>query len=238
MHLVSCLVFLLAIFCLQSCSGSLNTRADHMARVKVQASSPKDVSDRSAQGEIISSDGEKYDPVREEEITKLSLKAWRISYAEDEQGKRKAAEWLKAKAKAEADAMQILEDLARKYPSSSYIKTMMGQVMQHHGKKLEAAKYYEEAMAKNRRDPILLLKVAEARRTAGDTKKAVEYYRETLKMQPNFSSAKLGLARALLAEDPKSSEGRQIIDDALVNYPQDPELIKIKSELGPTLKAK
>ena len=120
--------------------------------------------------------------------------------------------------------MKILSTLARDYPKASYVKTMMGQVKQHFGKKDEAAEYYEQAMLENRSNPILLLKLANARRAGGKLDRAIKYYREVLTLtpeDPTLTAAQVGLGICLVQKDPENGEGRKLLEDAMAKNMSD-----------------
>lgn len=164
--------------------------------------------------------GEKFDPVEDEYISNETLKAWRHALAHDDQQGMANADWKALRIKDEEEAMASLKKLAEAH-QSSYIKTMMGQVKQHFGKKEEAAEYYEEALLQNRKDPILIFKAAEMRRNSGNNKKALFYYRQVVKLQPDFPGAQLGIARCLIAEKDTHDEGVKIAEGILEKDPED-----------------
>ena len=166
--------------------------------------------------------GEKFDPVEDELISKETLKAWRHALAHDTtQQTMDDAKYKELRQKDEQEAMDMLQTLSKAHPSSSYIKTMMGQVKQHFGKKEEAAAYYEEAMLQNRRDPILIFKLAETKRTSGKTAQALTYYMKVLQLQPDFPGAQVGVARCMMADSNTAADGRKMLDEILAKNPDD-----------------
>lgn len=174
--------------------------------------------------------GEKFDPAVDELICKQSLKAWRLALSHDDfQGSEK--ELAELKKKDEAESMTMLQDLSRRFPTQSFIKTMMGQVKQHFGKKEEAAALYEEASLLNRRDPILIFKAAEMRRGSGNMAKAKTYYEEVLLLQPDFPGAKVGLARCLMLEEGGADKARKILAEHSAKNPEDADAKAALKEL-------
>lgn len=166
-----------------------------------------------------------------ETITNGTRAAWRVAINHDEQGSLSNKEWQQARQKDESEAMQQLQELARRFPGSSSISLMMGQVKEHHGHKKDAIAYYEESVSKNTRNPIYLIKLAEARRKAGDIEQAIRLYRQLVKESPDFSSAKIGLARCLKQQDPGSTEARQLVSNVLTANPYDSEGLAMQKEL-------
>lgn len=166
--------------------------------------------------------GEKFDPVEDELISNETLKAWRHALAhDDDKEKMSEDDWKTTRARDEEEAMVSLKALASGHPNSSYIKTMMGQVKQHFGKREEAAAYYEEALLQNRKDPVLMFKAAEMRRNNGNNKQALVYYNQVVKIQPDFPGAQVGMARCLLADAATADEGRKILKEVLAKNPDD-----------------
>ncbi len=174
--------------------------------------------------------GERYEASVEEELIESEMKAWRIAVAHKDQGEMSTAEWKKVRQHDEEESMKQLEELSSRHPRTSFIKTMMGQVKHHFGKEAESAKYFEEALAHNRHEPLLTFKLAEARRLSGETKKAIEFYRETLELQSDFPEARLGLARCLLEDSSTSAEGREIISDVLKKDPDNKVALELESK--------
>lgn len=163
--------------------------------------------------------GERYDPSTEQTISDAELKAWRLAISHKNKGDMTGDEWAEARKNDERESMKQLEELAAQYPRASFIKTMMGQVKHHFGKEKESAQYFEEALAQNRHDPLMTFKCAEARRRTNEHEKAINFYRQTLELQPDFTDARLGLAQALLALDKSSTEAKSIIADVLTKEP-------------------
>lgn len=178
--------------------------------------------------------GEKFDPVEDELICKETLKAWRVAIAHDDK-EGEESEWLEQRKQDEEKAMDALEKLALAHPNSSYIKTMMGQVKQHFGKKSEAAAYYEESSLQNRRDPVLIFKAAEMRRKNGELKRARTYYERVLGLSANFSEAKLGLAHCLLGAPENKQDklkAKKLLDEVLAADPENTEAKEMLAAMG------
>lgn len=175
--------------------------------------------------------GERYDPAVEEAVTNGSLKAWRTALKHDKKGEMSDKDWQKIRESDEKDSMSQLHALVDKYPNASYLKTMMGQVKQHFGKKEEAARYYEEAMMQNRRDPLLIFKLAETKKALGQTEQAITYYRNVIKIQPDFLPARLGLAACLSKDKTGQQESKNILEDLVRKDPQNSEAKELLQKL-------
>ncbi|MBX9724483.1 MAG: tetratricopeptide repeat protein [Candidatus Obscuribacterales bacterium] len=165
--------------------------------------------------------GEKFDAVTDEIISRETLKAWRVALRHDKEKDLPEAEIQKLKVGDEEESMQSLKKLEATYPTASFIKTMMGQVKQHFGKKKEAADYFEEASLLNRRDPVALFKAAEMRRENGQTEKALDFYKQIVRIQDDFPGAKVGMARCLLADKATEDEGRKMLESIVAQHPED-----------------
>ncbi len=142
------------------------------------------------------------------------------------------AAWRKCIAGDQTGALKDLKELDRQYPKITTIQFMIGQVLEHAGKKKEALKYYQEAVSDSDVNSMYLLKLADARRTSGDCKNAIVEYKRLLEISPDFVSARLGLAKALKALDPKSIEATKQIREVLRLEPENKEalaLLKDKS---------
>lgn len=192
-----------------------------MGRVRVAGGdAPASQSSKTNAGEPVSNiHGERFDLSEDELVSKESLRAWRIALAHSERGDLTEDEWKKIRASDEEESTKILLDLEKNHPKASYVLTMIAQVKHHFGKDEEASEYYERAMLQNRADPILLLKLANTRLATGKLPKAIKYYRESLKADPDFSDAQVGLAKALLKQDPKDEEGRKLLETVLEKDP-------------------
>ncbi|MBY0552325.1 MAG: tetratricopeptide repeat protein [Candidatus Obscuribacterales bacterium] len=231
-HVVSIVLLSAVSVAGTSCSTRVSTAGDHLGEVS-QGTTSSTSSNASGPGAAVS--GERFDSIAEQEITDGTLKAWRVAISHDKtRNEMSADEWTKAREQDEQVAMKQLESLAESHPKASFIKTMMGQVKHHFGKEAEAAKYYEEALAKNRHDPLLTFKLAEARRVSGEAKKAEEFYRETLELQPDFDDARIGLAKCLLRRDKASVEARTLIEEVLKNNPQNKDALDLQRTAGKT----
>ena len=133
--------------------------------------------------------------------------------------------WRKELAGDEAGAVKQLKELDKKYPRVSTVRFMLGQVMEHSGKKQEAIKYYRDAVLQSDFDSMHVFKLAEALRTTGNADGAIPYYRKLLKGAPEFTDGKLGLAKALLAVDPKSPEALGILRQIVKDEPKNKEAL-------------
>lgn len=137
------------------------------------------------------------------------------------------AAWRKCLHGDQPGAMKDLNELDRKYPKTTTIQFMMGQVLDHSGKKHEAVKYYQRALSNSEPNSMYLFKLAEARRASGDIKGAIVEYKRLLELLPNFVPAKLGLARSLQQLDPESPQAIKQIQEALKLEPQNKEALEL-----------
>jgi tetratricopeptide (TPR) repeat protein len=196
----------LAITCLTIVSSSCSS---HIAAPKIAGSSDSKIgvyipapqslkSDKTNQAEI--------NLEQEAGIEKLCVEAWRSCLA----GKQK-------------EALAQLQELSKKYPSSSSVLFMTGQVLDKCGKKEEAAIYYEKSMHDSDFAVMSLYKLAESLRTAGSTTKAVARYKELVKIAPNFPQAHLGLAKALRKQNPKAEQANGELNKVLALDPDNKE---------------
>jgi tetratricopeptide (TPR) repeat protein len=175
---------------------------------------------------------EKYNPEQDEVICKEALKAWRRALVHDETYNLPPDTYKLVRRRDEDEAMLMLVTLADRYPEASYIRTMMGQVKQHFGRKKEAKAYYEEATLLNRRNPSLYVKTAEDRRKSGDNKRALAYFRMAIKLKPDFTPARIGVARCLLAGAGSAAEGRKMLEEILSKDPQNADAQAALNESG------
>ncbi len=205
-----------------ACSNRIRTNDGSLGRVQVAGGNAPAAgnANKAAPGEPTSNvSGERFDLSEDELVSKESLRAWRIALAHSERGEMPEDEWNKIRAADEAESMKILLNLEKNHPKASYVLTMMGQVKHHFKKDDEASEYYERAMLQNRADPILLLKLANTRMATGKIPKAIKFYRESLKANPDFTDAKIGLAKALLKQNPKDDEARSLLREVLEAEP-------------------
>jgi len=173
-------------------------------------------------GTLMVAPGEKFNADEDEIVSDETRKAWLHALAHDGEAKgMDAAAYAKLRHNDEAESMTMLKALEKRYPKASFIKTMMGQVEQHFGKKEEAAAYYEEGMMQNRRDPVLLFKIAEMRRESGKLERARSFYEQVIEIQPDFPGARVGIARCLLADKKSAAEGRKMLEDILAKNADD-----------------
>jgi tetratricopeptide (TPR) repeat protein len=142
------------------------------------------------------------DYTAETEISNQSLRAWRLELADKTD-----------------EAMSALEGLDKKYPNIKTVYMMKGQVQQHAGHKEEALKYYQKSIVGNEFDSTELFKAAELERDLGKTERAVEHYRKLLEVSPTFTAGRLGLAKALLEQDPQSAEAKEFLQKIVAEDP-------------------
>jgi tetratricopeptide (TPR) repeat protein len=154
-----------------------------------------------------------------QEITAVDLAA------EDAISKDCVAAWRKALAGNEKGAMAQLKALNQKYPKVATIRFMIGQVLEHDGKKTEAIQYYKDAVRDFEFSSIHLYKLAEAMRTTGDASGSISQYRKLLQAAPDFVDGRLGLAKALLQLDPKSTEAKEQLHEVLKGEPGNPDAL-------------
>lgn len=152
----------------------------------------------------------------EEAIATGSIEAWRKGLAGDVDG-----------------AIKQLEALNKKYPKAITVRFMIGQVLDHGGRKKEAVKYYREAVKQSQFNRMYIFKLAESLRTTGDAAGAAQNYQELLKLEPGFVPAKVGLAKALWAMDKNSPEARKQVAEALEIDPKSQDAKSLLAEMGP-----
>jgi tetratricopeptide (TPR) repeat protein len=141
-------------------------------------------------------------------ISEDCLKAWRTATAGDCKG-----------------ALKQLEKLQQKYPKSTTISFMKGQVLERSGDKKAAIKYYREGIRDNEYSSIQRFKLAEALRTTGDTAAATQEYRQLIKESPQFLYARIGLAKTLQAKAPQSVEAMEQLNEILKLDPENREAL-------------
>jgi len=141
------------------------------------------------------------------------LIAWRMATAGDCKG-----------------AMKRLEELEHKYPKSTTISFMKGQVLELSGDKVGAAKYYREGIRDNEYNELQRFKLAEALRTTGDIKGAEKEYRRVIVDSPQFVDARLGLAKVLRTKKASSSEVTEQLKEALKIDPANKEALAMLKE--------
>ncbi len=202
-----CLEFMQAIRCLTLITSVCVVLSGCSSQVAVPDSASNNVTIGSSASVKQGSNGaipvvEPVDLVAEEAIAKSSLEAWRKGLAGDVDG-----------------AMKQLEELNKKYPKAITVRFMMGQVLDHSGRKAEAVKHYREAVKQSQFNRMYIFKLAESLRTTGDAKGAAENYRELLALDPTFAPAKVGLAKALWMQDKDSQEARKQVEEALAIDP-------------------
>ncbi len=140
--------------------------------------------------------------------------------------------WRKALAGKADEAIADLKALDDAHPKTGTIAMMMGQVMEHAGRKKEAAGYYKEAVNRSRYSSLYLFKYAEQLRKTGDAKGSIPEYRTLLKQTPNFAPAHIGIAQSLLTLDKNSKEAREEIKQALILEPENTDAKRLSKQVG------
>jgi tetratricopeptide (TPR) repeat protein len=130
--------------------------------------------------------------------------------------------------------LKQLDELQTKYPRSTTISFMKGQILELSGDKAEAVKYYREGIRDNEYGDIKRFKLAEALRTTGDIKGAEKEYRRVLQDSPLFVDAHLGLAKVLSKKVPASSEVAVQLKEALKIDPANKEALAMLKEVEKT----
>jgi predicted Zn-dependent protease len=138
------------------------------------------------------------DMTLEGEVSKGCVEAWRKALAGDKKG-----------------ALAQLDQMGRQYPNISTITFMKGQVLDHCGDKKEAIEFYRNAVTNKEFSTIHIFKLAEALRATNQNQEAAVEYRRLLVSAPDFPPGKIGLAKALLATDKKSSEARKELESVV-----------------------
>lgn len=166
--------------------------------------------------------GERYDPMAEQAIGEDALKAWRVAVKHSKQGTAEETEWKKQREADEKEATAQLTDLQQRYPQSSTVNLMLGQVKEHFGKHDEAVKYFQAAMEHNTNNSMYLFKLAQSEAKAGHTDEAIRDYRKLLEHNSGMPEGEIeiGLARQLLKKDPNSKEARELLNGVLKREPE------------------
>lgn len=141
-------------------------------------------------------------------ISEDCLKAWRTAIAGDCKG-----------------ALKQLDKLQQKYPKSTTISFMKGQVLERSGDKEGAIKYYREGIRDNEYNSIQRFKLAEALRTTGDIDAAAKEYRRLIQTSPQFLDGRIGLAKTLRLKDPLSAEAADQLKEVLKIDPANTEAL-------------
>ncbi len=142
------------------------------------------------------------DYAAETEVSEKSLSAWRLGLAGHTD-----------------QAMKMLDDLDKKYPSMKTVSFMKGQVLEHAGNKQEALKFYKKAVVGDEFDAMKIFKLAELERETNKVDAAIDDYRRLLKLSPAFAPGKLGLAKSCLKQEPKSAEARELLQQIVDGDP-------------------
>lgn len=140
--------------------------------------------------------------------------------------------WRKCIAGQKNEGIADLKKLHQKYPKSSSVLFMTGQVLDKFGNKKEAIAYYEKAANNSDFAVISLFKIAESMRTTGNTEQAIIRYRKLVNIAPQFSLAHLGLAKALIKLDPASKEGKEELKTVLELDPNNKEAKTLSAQSG------
>jgi len=138
--------------------------------------------------------------------------------------------WRKATAGDYKGGLKDLEELQHKYPKSTTISFMKGQILELSGDKAGAVKYYREGIRDNEYGDIKRFKLAEALRTTGDIKGAEKEYRRLIQDSPEFVDARLGLAKVLSKKEPSSSEIAEQLNQVLKIDPANKEALAMLKE--------
>ena len=167
--------------------------------------------------------GERYDAQQEEVVATDTLAAWRVAVKHAKQNDMSKADWDKQRADDEKQSMAMLQDLEQRYPKSSTVQFMMGQVEDHFGKHAEAANYFSKSTENNTHNTMYLFKLAEAESKAGQYEKAIKHYEQIQEQGSGDWFVKLGLARALKAKNPKDSDADKLLEQVLHEQPDNAE---------------
>jgi tetratricopeptide (TPR) repeat protein len=167
--------------------------------------------------------GERYDAQQEEVVATDSLAAWRVAVKHAKQKDMPKAEWDKQRQADEKQSMAMLKDLEQRYPKSSTVQFMMGQVADHFGKHAEAASYFGKSTENNTHNSMYLFKLAEAESKAGQYDKAINHYQQIQEQGSGEWFVKLGLARALKAKNAKDAEADKLLEQVLQEQPDNAE---------------
>jgi tetratricopeptide (TPR) repeat protein len=175
--------------------------------------------------------GERYDGNAEEDIANRVLKAWRAALAHDKRAGESDSDYKKQRAADEKESLAQLAAIEKDYPAQSTVLMMKGQVLEHFGKHEEAIKYYRQASQRNLVNSMAIFKAAEAERKTAHYDMAIEDYRKLIQVAPSFAPGHMGLARCLLAKNPKSPEAKKILNDALIHDPDSAEAKELLSKM-------
>ncbi len=175
--------------------------------------------------------GERFQAEAEESIAKESLKAWRRALLHSQQDRLSDKQWQSVREADEKEAMSALSELSRRYPDSSTVRFMMGEVKEHFGKKAQATEYYLQATEKNRHSSMYLFKLAKSFATAGNASQAAARWRQLLKMEPGCLPAKLGLSKSLLASNARSPEAIALLKEVLQAEPGNKEASELLKKI-------
>lgn len=209
-------VFLLALALLASCRGNVRNeglpKLDYAPKTASQADS---TSNDPGSGSHISYE---VNIQKEQAVADGCLKAWRKAVRDkDEEG-----------------AMEMLDELDKKYSGISSVQFMMGQVKDHFGKHEEAVEHFRRAHSVNEFSSMQTYKLAESMRKAGDARGSIVYYQKLIgnleaatgkygmggNMKQLLHSVRLGLARSYVAckqKDDALSEVNKVLKDDPAN---------------------
>ena len=142
--------------------------------------------------------------------------------------------WRKALNHNGDGAIKELKALGKQYPRATTVDLMMGQVLEHLGKKKEAVEYYRKAVNNSNSDAMYMYKLAESLSTTDDIKGTIAAYQNLLKLNPHFAPARLGIAKALLKQDKNSKQARQEVRQVLEEEPDNQEAKTLASQINLT----
>ncbi len=224
------LVPVLIVLCLCGCKSAVETNASRLGQVKINpdSSGVSRTSDptKNAAGPPPESGVAEGPSMHEGDMATMDavangcLKAWRKACSGDKK-----------------ESLAMLNDLDKHYPGILTIQMMLGQVYEHFGDKKEAIEHYRRAVTGNEFSSYHVFKLAEAMRKNSDYKGAAAYYRKVIKNAPGFGSAKLGLAKCLLATDKQSGEARNLLSEAAQDEQSGKEAKDLLNQLEPAAAA-
>jgi predicted Zn-dependent protease len=206
----------LSLVLLACCSlTACNARVQPSSSAVGSVTSGAETVQGSREADLSSQENFQADMAIEGEVSDGCVQAWRKALKGDEKG-----------------AMAQLDEMSKKYPKVVTVTFMKGQVLDHLGRKAEAAKYYRAAVTDKEFSTIHCFKLAEALRESHQNKEAADEYRRILKSAPEFVPGKIGLAKSLIATDKHSPEARQQLEDAQKIDPKSAEVKQLLQSIN------
>jgi tetratricopeptide (TPR) repeat protein len=138
--------------------------------------------------------------------------------------------WRKCVSGNKKEGIAELKKLSQKYPRSSSVLFMTGQVLDRYGDKKEAIAYYEKAANNSDFAAMSLFKIAESLRNTGNTEQAIDKYRKLIDISPQFTEAHLGLAKCLIKTTPDSEEAKNELKKVLELEPNNKDAQALLSQ--------